>query len=477
MGDFTAVRPFIYVPGNIIASAQNNANEVEVYNEHNAAMSGTTGHTHDGTTGNGAPIVLQNAAPTVTRQIGFSGGQPQFNNGSVAVDFITALGDQSIAGEKTFSSVNGIKLPVGSPSEDRGVGLNGMTLEIFNQFIINDIARYVARNLDHVVAYNCRLSLSAGVLTLQNTGGNNLSVTDPAIFKWRDNTTSRWQQAIFTASPTFQDSASGNSGFVGTGTFSWGTTAAVAWANDMPLLIGVCSNGTTPIIVMARLPVPTMGVAANIGYKDVAPATPSQNNVVAWTATNITVSHANMPIQWFASIRIRKTAADDWTFQSLDSSDGIMTFQNFGQRNFIFPPSQNGAATGKFFKDNGGTAPVFTNNNTLYSVNMDGKVRYKFRHGEDPGVDGAGAVALQLATPYAVADTNGLDLFNRGTVFINWAAGANSQSCFTEHAPNTTTVTFFRNSTATARTWFLNSDFPNGPREVAGILEFDAVRF
>ena len=45
MVDSTATRPFSYVGGALIDEDENNQNENEIYNKHNVAMHGTTGHT------------------------------------------------------------------------------------------------------------------------------------------------------------------------------------------------------------------------------------------------------------------------------------------------------------------------------------------------------------------------------------------------------------------------------------------------
>ncbi len=340
----------------------------------------------------------------------------------------------------------------------------------------NNNVAYTLTNTAHAIGliHNFKLTLASGTLTLDGIN-NTWTSTRGGYVNQNFGSTNRIIN--FTAAQTFQDSSHGvDSDFVGTGTMSLGTTAAVAWGSAMPFLVGVCTDGTTPIVVMSRLPVATTGASNNIGYKDNAPSVASQKNVIAWTTTNVTVTHANAPITWIGSVRVVKTGADDWTFQTLDSSDGIGRFDNYGIRNFTFPSGQNGAASGKYFKDNGGTAPVFTNNNSIYTITMDGKITYKFRYEGDGGTDGATAVALQLATPFATADTGATDFFGRYTGFITWSAAANSQSCFPEFTPNSTTLLWFRNSSATARTQFNNNDFPNGGREVSGQIIYDGVR-
>lgn len=55
-GNFTAVRPHIYVAGAIIFAANHNDNENEIYGQFNASLDMTTGHQHTGTVGDG-PLI------------------------------------------------------------------------------------------------------------------------------------------------------------------------------------------------------------------------------------------------------------------------------------------------------------------------------------------------------------------------------------------------------------------------------------
>lgn len=56
-GNFIVLRPFVYVPGALILSAQNNTNEGNIYAAHNAAFNNVTGHQHTGAVGDGgAPL-------------------------------------------------------------------------------------------------------------------------------------------------------------------------------------------------------------------------------------------------------------------------------------------------------------------------------------------------------------------------------------------------------------------------------------
>ena len=71
-------------------------------------------------------------------------------------------------------------------------------------------------------------------------------------------------------------------------------------------------------------------------------------------------------------------------------------------RTYVFPPGQNGAAAGKYFQDNGGTAPGGwpTQEAGFYQLSRNGNCTYKFRgYGGDP--NGAGDVTLRASLPYS----------------------------------------------------------------------------
>lgn len=144
---------------------------------------------------------------------------------------------------------------------------------------------------------NLVLSLSGGTLKVQcvNAAGTiaDCSATNPGWITLPSNTAGQTKNFKITTSATFGDSTAGDSDFVGTGTCSWGTTAATAWGQNMPLLLGYFHDGTNAHPVLARGPVLTSGASTNIGYQDVCPSSASQNNVIALTSTNVTSTHAN----------------------------------------------------------------------------------------------------------------------------------------------------------------------------------------
>ncbi len=102
-----------FAPNTVIASAQFNTNfQTDIRDKFNSAFNGSTGHTHDGQTGNGAPIVLQNASPTVTRQLGASAGILQFYDGTAArTVFSLENNGQVVSGTKIYQAVQRFDSP------------------------------------------------------------------------------------------------------------------------------------------------------------------------------------------------------------------------------------------------------------------------------------------------------------------------------------------------------------------------------
>lgn len=104
MTDFSMTITNTFAPNTVIASASMNTNlQTDIRDKFNAAINGSTGHTHDGTTGNGAPTVLQNSAPTVTRQLGFASSFMQFHDGTAARVVVTEVGTQTLT-NKTLTA-------------------------------------------------------------------------------------------------------------------------------------------------------------------------------------------------------------------------------------------------------------------------------------------------------------------------------------------------------------------------------------
>lgn len=252
------------------------------------------------------------------------------------------------------------------------------------------------------------LSLSSGTLSLKDAEGNTISPSNPVKIQLR-HTDGTLKTYYITEEFSFRDDANATkSDFLNAGStdgMEFGLTAATAAASARPMCIGWIHDGTTAIPAMSPLPMRrSTGAATNIGYKEVKPATASDTNIVAWTSSDITTSHANKMFIPFATVTTTMTSAEDHTFAlSVTSGDGVgedALNYNFGTRNFPQSTGQNGAASGRCFLANGGTVPVFTTEQLYYRLTRTGECFVDGYFNGDGGTDGVGAVEAQLALPY-----------------------------------------------------------------------------
>lgn len=291
-----------------------------------------------------------------------------------------------------------------------------------------DIIIASIQNMPIGTVINGKLSLAAGLLKIVGDNGSDLSSSNP-MYIVAANSTGGKTVLTYTTSPSFSDSTAGDSDFVGTGTWSWGTTAAVAWANDMPILLQAGTDGTTPHVFMCRGPVLTTGASTNIGYQDNAASSASQNNVGAMTATNVSSTHANQVLTPIGAFRAQKNSSDNWTFTALGNGDGLNVFYNFGSREYDVPLGQNGATSGKYGKNNGGTFPTFTAQNIFkYKLTLAGGLIFDQRlRNTSGGTLGAGAVDTIVCMPL-IPQSADSSRFNRGLALIQGVG----VSCFGE---------------------------------------------
>jgi hypothetical protein len=366
-----------------------------------------------------------------------------------------------ITGKKTFSGANTLKVPAAVPTETQGAGFVNTTLQVHNG---TSALHFPATEKTPYAIQNLSLSLSAGVLSVVGLDGAAISSSNPAYVVAR-NATGGFNVLTFTSAITFNDDAHADSNFVGTGTGSWGTTAAVAWADTMPFLLGVCTDGTTPIFVMARLPVGTTGASTNIGYKDVAPSSANQANVWALTSTDVTTTHANQPITWVGSFRMVKSASDDWTVQAFDYGDGIGNFYNFGIREFSMPVGQNGAKAGIHFNDTATNEPAFSTTTYKFTIDMRGAVAGVVRFFGDGGTDGTGTGSVELVLPLKAVYAGEAQI---GCGLVSYSGGAAYQIAVVMVAGALTHVVWVWNTTTSAYKTLQNGDFTNGVRTIEG---------
>lgn len=241
---------------------------------------------------------------------------------------------------------------------------------------------------------NLGITYSAGTFTIEGADGNTLSATNPAtIILPSKAAPGAFTEYTITSDQNFIDDA-GSSEIINN---LFGFTTGVAETNDVPFFIYAVTNDAENAIqfMISRVPHATISpAAANIGAPDDAVADATTD---FWSLDNIdeTLYDSN-PCLCIGSFRMQMSALDDWTVQALSTDDGIGRFQE--NNNFTWSAGHFGAASGKYFKDNGGTAPSFSGNTVGYTLSKDGtcQIWYNF----SGATAGTGAVDTILATPF-----------------------------------------------------------------------------
>lgn len=235
-----------------------------------------------------------------------------------------------------------------------------------------------------------------GVFTVCAADGSALSAANPGYVTLNAKSNSGQTVTIaVTANQSFIDDT-GASEIIGN---LFGLTTAVAVTVDIPFFLYAVSNDSENAIafMISRFPgTLSAPVAAKIGKPSSAIAN-TQGSF--FSIDDITqADYESNPCLCIGSFRMRMSAADDWTVQPLAFYDGVGHFQNGTQ--FSVPRGQFGAAAGKFFKNNGGTAPDDSAGAFIYSIDfVNIRINYKLAF---PSVDtaGVGAVTAILAMPF-----------------------------------------------------------------------------
>lgn len=246
---------------------------------------------------------------------------------------------------------------------------------------------------------NLGCSLAAGVFTMHGEDGTALSATNPAWVNIPSRTHGLHKRIKVTANQSFNDDAHASSDMVGN---LFGTTASVAWASAKPFYLYACLNDSENAVVFAVSPLPhltTVPATSALGKTGSAAA---DAEISMYLMGNPTVGdYDGNPCVCIGSIQMTKTTSDDWTVAALTETDGIGRFNE--RTIFAMVVGQKGAAAGKFFGDNGGTAPHFSSSTYNYMVSRDGKCRCWYGHNQTSFTSGAGAVSMVMPNPFTSA--------------------------------------------------------------------------
>lgn len=259
---------------------------------------------------------------------------------------------------------------------------------------------------------NLGLSLSGGVLTVVDAQGAALSPSNPGWVTVPSTTGGQMVTLKVTVGGVMNDDVNASSDLTNLG---FGIDETANWAVDVPFWVYVVNRANSNIdgadgssvFMVARNPCmyTTGSVANDIGDTGAIPTNDSE--IVMLIMDDVTVAnYTSLPATLVATFRMRwSTVTDDWTVQSLGTSDGFgwPALNKQFSRTWSFPTGQNGAGSSTtHIRANAGTAPEFVTNDYSYKIRSNGLVDIGARLTGDNGTDGAGAVATHVTLPYMV---------------------------------------------------------------------------
>ena len=226
------------------------------------------------------------------------------------------------------------------------------------------------------ITSNCGLALAAGVLSLTDESGDALSATNPCCIGVPSITVGENVTLCFTAAQTMNDDSHASSHLTDLG---FSITETADWGEDMPYFVYVVNEDDTDAnagIFISRRPslYQTPG-GVFIHDKDAEAGNDDDSSIFGMWSDD--AGKANKPCVLIGTIEMQwSTTTDDWTVQVLTGYVGIgvdRIIKSLGVW-WKMVVGQNGNAAGKYFADNGGTAPAFDTNIYYYKWNINGSV-------------------------------------------------------------------------------------------------------
>ncbi len=372
-----------------------------------------------------------------------------------AVEGLATTGLATRTAASTWTTRSLANASDGSISFTNGDGVSGNPTVALNNRVRNQGIYW--ENLG--INYNA----GTGVFTIRSASGSDLSSSNPGIIVLPSKATpGNFTTYSVTANQDFIDDV-GASEIIGN---LFGLTTGIAYTQDIPFFIYAVTNDAEDTIsfMISRIPHATSAPAsANIGTPAAANAD-TQGSFFSFNSVTVGDYDTN-PCACIGSFRMRMSASDDWTVQTLSNSDGIGLFQEGILFNFVV--GTFGAASGTFLFANGGTAPVFTTNTYNYSISKTGMCNININLDGDGGTDGVGAVAVLIAQPYKNAYSGGVS--GVGSAYIQQLAGASTVGGFTWISA-VNQYFFVSDSNNTAN--ILNGSFTNGARTIGAGIHF-----
>lgn len=371
-------------------------------------------------TGSGAAIesivVDAHTAPGTSPVVPNGSGQIIVTGGQVAAGVV---GTNVIRSDSLAANTYTIEIQRSQAVSTSTVADNGVSHFNSSQFIVDSNA-FVSLGTQQGVS-NLGITNTAGTtFTVNAYDGSALSSTNPAFVTLQKNATPG--QLV-----TYRITANQSCTQTDIGASTFGLTNGVAHVDSFPLFVYAVSNakaGVNPetiiTFMLSRYPNSSISpVAGKIG-KAGSIVCNSQGSFFALNSSITVADYASSPCLCIGSLRATRSAGNALTFTTLDVQDGIGLYQQDRIFSLSSTPGQYGSASGTFWYNNGGTAPVFSETGFGYTIDKSNNVQFytAFTNCTSSGV---GAVELQLAIPYVIAN-NALGCTNlqnaSGTFFV-----------------------------------------------------------
>lgn len=287
---------------------------------------------------------------------------------------------------------------------------------------------------------NLGITYSAGTFSITAADGTALSVSNPGYVRIPSATAGQSLVYTITANQSFNDSTAGTN--IGNNLF--GLTTGIAYAQDIPFFIYAVANDAQNAVnfAISRIPHRTRAPASTRYAQQGSTLASTQGSFFGMGAF-VTTDYDQNPCVCIGAFRMRYTGSN-WTVQTLSNgnlgavtaeiiqADGIMQFHDGSK--FQVPTGQFGNAAGKYFRNNGGTAPTFTNGGLDYQIMRNGYIRTNLN--SDTASGGSGSQNLTFSLFYNSAHTGSI-----GTVCGGSGTGTFSNSALLTGA-NFSTVIF-----------------------------------
>lgn len=287
---------------------------------------------------------------------------------------------------------------------------------------------------------NLGITYSAGTFSITQADGSALSAGSPGYVRIPSGTAGQSLVYTITANQSFNDSTAGTN--IGNNLF--GLTTGIAYAQDIPFFIYAVANDAQNAVNFAISRVPHRTRApASTNYAQQGSTLASTQGSFFGMGTFLTTDYDQNPCVCIGAFRMRYTGSN-WTVQTLTNgnlgtsagaiiqADGIGQFHDGSK--FQVPTGQFGNASGKYFRNNGGTAPGFANAGLDYQIMRNGYIRANLN--SDTTTSGSGSQELLFSLFYVSCHTGSIGTCSGGS-----GTGTFSASCLLRNS-NFSTVVF-----------------------------------